>query len=148
MRKCLSKGLFLLWLAFIECNSFIRGVCFGVWLDTSVLNSFLLSKLFTLNLSWILFFNFCPHVMMMRYILTDASWTNCPGADKLWRIVKASEDQHSFLTASRHTQDMMSTLMKQERTICVLLPNKDQLDVTVGVSVYIRTSISALITKS
>lgn len=27
----------------------------------------------------------------------------------------------------------MSNSMKQERTICVLLPNKDQLDITFGV---------------
>lgn len=32
------------------------------------------------------------------------------------------------------TPGIMSTLVKQERTICVLLPNKEQLDVTVGVS--------------
>lgn len=37
-------------------------------------------------------------------------------------------------THHRHTQDIMSTSVKQERTICVLLPNKDQLDITVGVS--------------
>lgn len=30
----------------------------------------------------------------------------------------------------------MSTSTKQERTIYVLLPNKDQLDITVGVSFY------------
>lgn len=30
----------------------------------------------------------------------------------------------------------MSTSMKQERNICVLLPNKDQLDITVGVGVF------------
>lgn len=32
----------------------------------------------------------------------------------------------------RRSHDDMSTSIKQERTICVLLPNKDQLDVTVG----------------
>lgn len=35
-----------------------------------------------------------------------------------------------------HTPGAMSTSVKQERTICVLLPNKDQLDITVGVSAY------------
>lgn len=47
-------------------------------------------------------------------------------------------------THLHHTQNAMSTSIKQERTICVLLPNKDQLDVTVGVSAYSNTASSPL----
>lgn len=40
----------------------------------------------------------------------------------------------------------MAASVKQERIICVLLPNKDQLDITVGVSVYSNMSQSILLT--
>ncbi|XP_034538151.1 FERM domain-containing protein 6 [Notolabrus celidotus] len=49
---------------------------------------------------------------------------------------EASETEAVYLRGSipyaHTTQDIMSASTKQERTICVLLPNKDQLDINVG----------------
>lgn len=45
-------------------------------------------------------------------------------------------DSFQQRTYHRQTQDIMSASAKQERTICVLLPNKEQLDVAVGVGVH------------
>lgn len=41
----------------------------------------------------------------------------------------------------------MTTSIKQERTICVLLPNKDQLDITIGVSVYVTLAVLLVFTN-
>lgn len=74
----------------------------------------------------------------MSSIFSAAIWTNCPGTDNKWRIEGSKRrlrQSNRESTYHRHTRDIMSTSIKQERTICVLLPNKDQLDVTVGVGV-------------
>lgn len=77
----------------------------------------------------------------MLSIQTDAQWTKCAGAAELWRVDKAEEDEPTFNAQLTRTENTMSTLAKQERTICVLLPNKDQLDIAVGVSVYMWASL-------
>lgn len=51
-------------------------------------------------------------------------------------------DRERGSTRLHSTPGVMSTSGKQERTICVLLPNKDQLDVTVGVSAYSSAALT------
>lgn len=78
---------------------------------------------------------------MTPSVQTDAPWTKYAGAAELWRIDEVEEDEPTFDAQLTRTENAMSTLARQERTICVLLPNKDQLDIAVGVSVYMWASL-------
>ncbi|XP_031694934.1 FERM domain-containing protein 6 isoform X2 [Anarrhichthys ocellatus] len=57
---------------------------------------------------------------------------NIPGTDKNVKDRGSQRRLRPFNRARVLIADIMSTSIKQERTICVLLPNKDQLDITVG----------------
>lgn len=131
----LSVGLFPLCLVLTEC-SLIHLSGSDCWLNDHMTH---LSLSLTRGCSCFGFYFL--YVIMMPSIQTDATWTKCAGAAELWRIDKVEEDEATFDAQLTRTENTMSTLVRQERTICVLLPNKDQLDIAVGVSVYMWASL-------
>lgn len=131
----LSVSLFPLCLALTEC-SFIHLSGSDCW----VYHVTHLLSLLSPNFGWS-----CVSFLSLSH--RDAVHPNRCTMDKLHRsgwIVKDKQSRRRrahFLTQSWQAEDIMSTLVKQERTICVLLPNKDQLDIAVGVSVYMWASL-------
>lgn len=123
---------------------------------SSVLNSsvFLIHIEMLLNESALLFLiplliSLGCHLYFLFFFI-DTIWTSCPGTDKKWRLETARgklKQYHSESTYRRRTEDIMSTSVKQERTICVLLPNKEQMDITVRVSVLMSCAVLLTVTK-